>query len=144
MAFRVAAPAENVITVLTDFSYPDRLNPDVTAREILAVRDGVTRVRTEFEGCVLFFCRTTALTQDVTIDGNEITADTVPDGGDFEAGQLRWRVFDAPGGGARIEFRATIRHNSVVLPFIGKFFVRKRLRQQVLSTAENLEVEAAR
>lgn len=143
MAFRVAAPAATVIAVLTDFGYPDRLNPDVTGKEVVAEQDGVTRIRIEFEGCVLFFCRATAMTQDVTVVGNEIRADTIPDGGDFESGQLLWRVFDDPYG-ARIEFRATIRHRSFILPFIGNFFVRKRLRQQLLSTAENLEIEASR
>ena len=53
-------------------------------------------------------------------------------------------VFDDPEGGARVEFRATIKHGSFVLPFIGGFFVRKRLRQQLLTTAENLEIEASR
>lgn len=143
MSFRVAAPAANVIAVLTDFGYPDRLNPDVTDKKVIAEQDGVTRVRIEFEGCALFFCRATAMTQDVTVVGNEIRANTIPDGGDFESGQLLWRVLDDPYG-ARIEFRATIRHRSFILPFIGNFFVRKRLRQQLLSTAENLEIEASR
>lgn len=143
MTFRVAAPAANVIAVLTDFGYPDRLNPDVTGKKIIGEQAGVTRIRIEFEGCVLFFCRTTAMTQDVTIVGNEITADTIPDGGDFDSGQLLWRVFDDPYG-ARIEFRATVRHRSLILPLIGSFFVRKRLREQLLRTAENLEIEASR
>ena len=144
MAFHVAAPAPKVVALLTDFGYPDRLNPDITGKEVLFERDGVTRVRTEFEGCVLFFCKATAMTQDVRVEGREIRADTVPDGGDFESGQLLWHVFDDPEGGARVEFRATIKHGSFVLPFIGGFFVRKRLRQQLLTTAENLEIEASR
>ena len=144
MSFRVSAPAASVIAVLTDFGYPDRLNPDITAKEILAQQNGITRIHTEFEGCVLFFCRATAMTQDVTVDDNEIRADTVPDGGDFESGTLTWRVFDGDEGGSRIEFQATVRHRSFVLPFIGEFFVAKRLKKQLLRAAENLEVEAAR
>ena len=144
MAFRVTAPASEVIALLTDFGYPDRLNPDITGKEVIFEHDGVTRIRTEVEGCVLVFCKATAMTQDVRVEGREIRAETVPDGGDFESGQLMWRVLDDPGGGSRIEFQATIRHGSFVLPFIGEFFVRKRLRQQLLATAENLEIEAAR
>ena len=144
MSFRIAAPAPKIIALLTDFGYPDKLNPDITGKEVIFERDGITRVRTEFEGCVLVFCKATSMTQDVRVDGREIRADTVPDGGDFESGQLLWRVLDDPDGGARVEFRATIRHGSFVLPFIGEFFVRKRLRQQLRATAENLEIEASR
>lgn len=144
MAFRVAATAENVVAVLTDFGYPDRLNPDVTSKEVLFERDGVTRIRIGFRGCVLFFCRATAMTQDIRIRGNEITADAVADGGDFKSGRLHWQVLRSGHDGAAVRFRATVEYEKYVLPFIGKFFVRKRLRQQLLRTAENLEVEASR
>lgn len=144
MSFRVAAPAANVITVLSDFGYPDRLNPDVTSKEVISEQDGVTRVRIGFRGCVLFFCKATAMTQDVRIRGNEITADAVADGGDFKSGRLHWRVVNSEYGSAAVEFQATVEYEKYVFPIVGRFFVRKRLRDQLLRTAANLEIEASR
>lgn len=144
MSFRVTAPPSTVIALLSDFGYPDRLNPDVTSKEVIFERNGVTRVRIGFRGCVLFFCKATSMTQDISVSGNEITADTVADGGDFKSGRLHWHVVDGEQGGTIVGFRATVEHETYVFPLIGKFFVRKRLRDQLLRTAENLEIEASR
>lgn len=144
MAFRITASPPEVIALLTDFSYPDKLNPDVTSKEVVSESGGITRVRVGFRGCVLVFCKATSMTQDVRIQGSEITADAVADGGDFRSGRLRWNVRESEPGETAVRFRATIEHEKYVLPFIGTYFVRKRLKQQLLRTARNLEVEAAR
>lgn len=141
MSLRVAAPASRVVAVLTDFSYPDPVNPDVTHQEVIAVNDGVTRVRTEFEGCVLFVCREVELIQDVRVEGNDIFADVVPGGESFRSGRLHWRVTD-DGGGSRIEFHASVAHDLFVMPLIGGYFLKKRIRNAMLETAENLEKAA--
>jgi hypothetical protein len=144
MSFHISAPVPRVIALLTDFGYPDRLNPDVTSKEVISEQDGVTRVRIGFRGCVLFFCRATAMTQDVRVDGNEITADAIADGGDFKSGRLHWHIADSEPGSAAVRFRATIEHEQFVFPVLGKYFLRKRLREQLLRTAANLEIEASR
>ena len=48
MSLRVSAPSSRVIAVLTDFGYPDPVNPDVTHQEVLAVTGDVMRVPTVF------------------------------------------------------------------------------------------------
>jgi hypothetical protein len=144
MSLRVAAPASRVVAVLTDFSYPDPVNPDVTHQEIIAVEDDVTRVRTEFEGCVLFICREVELIQDVRVVGGEIFSDVVPGGESFHSGRLHWRITDDGEGGSHIEFRASMAHNFFVMPLIGGYFLRKRIRNALLESAGNLEKAASR
>ena len=46
ITFDVAAPVNRVMAVLTDYRYPDRLNPEVTKREVISRQNGITRVRT--------------------------------------------------------------------------------------------------
>ena len=144
MSIRVAAPASRVIAVLTDFGYPDPVNPDVTHREVISVDDGVTRVRTGLEGCVLFICREIELMQDVRVDGNEIIADVVPGSKSFQSGRLHWRIADDGDGGSRIEFRASMVHNFFMMPLVGGYFLKKRMRNKLLESAENLEEAASR
>jgi hypothetical protein len=144
MSFRVSAPVPRVVAVLTDFSYPDPVSPEVTHQEVISVIDGVTRVRTEFDGCVLFVCREVELIQDVRVDANEIFADIVPGGKNFRSGRLHWRISDDGNDGSNIEFRASMVHNFFVMPLIGGFILRKRIQDTLLESAENLEKAASR
>ncbi len=144
ITFDVAAPVNRVMAVLTDYRYPDPLNPDVTNREVISRQRGITRVRTEIRSCVFFFCRDVVLTQDVTVVADTIQATIVPDESDFRSGYLRWLVSSNDKGGAHIGFEAVIEPGFFIPPLIGGFFLRKRLRQEIIATAENLETEAAR
>lgn len=144
MTFSVAAAPARVVTVLTDFGYPDKLNRDVTARQVLGVRDGLTRVRTEFRGCALFLCEDITLVQDVAVTENTVVADVVAGQGDFTSGRLEWRITANETGGARVEFRANMEYDFFVLPVFGRLMLRNRLKQQLLETAENLETEVSR
>ena len=144
ITFDVAAPVDRVMAVLTDYRYPDRLNPEVTKREVISRQQGITRVRTEFHSCVFLFCNDVVLTQDVTVVAGTIQAVIVPDQSDFRSGDLRWLVSSSNNGGSHIGFEAVMEPDFFIPPLIGGFFVRKRLRQEILATAENLETEAAR
>jgi hypothetical protein len=144
ITFDVAAPVDRVMAVLTDYRYPDRLNPEVTKREVISRQNGITRVRTEFRSCVFLFCNDVMLTQDVTVVAGTIEASIVPDESDFRSGYLRWLVSSSDNGGSHIGFEAVMEPDFFIPPLVGGFFVRKRLRQEILATAENLEAEAAR
>jgi len=144
MVFSVAAQPAQIITLLTDYGYPDRLNPEVTAKEILAERDGSTRVRTEFRGCAVFLCKDLALVQDVAVTATTITADVVPGLGDFSSGRLEWHISANGVGGTDVEFSANMNYEFFVVPVFGQLMLRKRLKDNLLRTAENLEAEASR
>jgi uncharacterized protein YqgV (UPF0045/DUF77 family) len=144
MTFSVDTSVNQVIALLTDYGFPNRLNPEVTKREVISRQKGITRVRTEIRSCVFFFCKDVALTQDVTVVANTIQADIVPDESDFRSGYLRWSVSSNDSGGSDIAFKAVIQPDFFIPPLIGGFFVRKSLRREILETAKNLETEAAR
>ncbi len=144
ITFDIAAPVDRVMAVLTDYRYPDRLNPEVTKREVISRQQGITRVRTEFRSCVFLFCKDVVLTQDVTVVAGTIQAVIVPDESDFRSGYLRWLVSSSDNGGSHIGFEAVMEPDFFIPPLVGGFFIRKRLRQEILATAENLEAEAAR
>ena len=144
MTFSVAASANQVMALLTDYGFPNRLNPEVTKREVISRHRGITRVRTEIRSCVFFFCKDVALTQDVSIVADTIQADIVPDESDFRSGYFRWSVSSSDSGGSDIRFEAVVEPDFFIPPLIGGFFVRKSLRREILETAKNLETEAAR
>ncbi len=144
ITFDVAAPVNQVMAVLTDYRYPDRLNPKVTKREVIRQQRGITRVRTEIRSCVFFFCKDLVLTQDVTVVADTIQANIVPDESDFRSGYLRWSVSSSDNGSSHIGFELVMEPDFFIPPLIGGFIIRKRLRQEILATVDNLETEAAR
>jgi hypothetical protein len=144
MTFSVAASVNQVMALLTDYGFPNRLNPEVTKREVISRHRGITRVRTEIRSCVFFFCKDVALTQDVSVVADTIQADIVPDESDFRSGYFRWSVSSSDSGGSDIRFEAVVEPDFFIPPLIGGFFVRKSLRREILATAKNLETEAAR
>ena len=144
MSFSVAATPARVITALTDYDNPARLNPDVEGMEIVAQHDGVTRVRTEFRACALVFCNDLEMLQDVSVSAGRVVADIVPTAGQFSSGRYDWRVTPTAEDGALVHFSATVKYEFFVMPVIGKLVLKRQLRKQLLLTAENLEVEASR
>jgi len=144
MTFAVGASVNQVLAVLTDYGFPDRLDPEVTKREVISRQGEITRVRTEFRACVFIFCKDIALTQDVTVVADTIQADIIPDESDFRSGNFRWSVSSSDNGGSHIGFEAVMEPDFFIPPLVGAFFIRKKLQQKLLATAENLEIEAAR
>ena len=144
MTFGVAASVNQVMAVLTDYGFPDRLDPEVTKREVISRHGRITRVRTEIHACAFFFCKDIVLTQDVTVVTDTIQAHIVPDESDFRSGYFRWSVSSSDNRGSHISFEAIMEPDFFIPPLIGGFFVRKKLRQKILATVENLESETAR
>ena len=144
LTFDVTASVDRVTAVLTDYEHPNRLTPEVTRREVISRQSGITRVRAEIHSCVLFFCKDLTLTQDVTVVAGAIQADIVPEESDFRSGYVLWLVTSNDNGGSHIRYESVIEADFFIPPLIGRFFFRKRLQQQIFTSAENLEREAAR
>ena len=143
VTFNVTASVDQVTAVLTDYEHPNRLTPDATKRQVVSRGSRITRVRTEIHSCVVLFCKDLMLTQDVTVAAGAIQADIVPEESDFLSGYVRWVVTSSASGGSRIQYESVIEPDFFIPPVIGRFFIRKRLQQQIFATAENLAREAA-
>jgi hypothetical protein len=143
MSFDVQANPYRVRSVITDYRNPARLSSAVREREIISQTGGVTRIGTELRGCVVFFCRTITLVQDVTESDDSVRADVVPDGGDFRSGYLLWSIVGAEGGRSHVVFEAVMEPGFFVPPIIGGFLVRSALEKHVTEIARNLASEAA-
>ena len=143
MTFGVAASVDQVMAVLTDYGFPDRLDPEVTKREVISRNGGVTRVRTEVRACAVFFCKNVVLTQDIMAVAGAIDAHIVPDESDFRSGHFHWSVLRSDSGGSHINFEVTMEPDFFIPPLIGGYFVRRKLRLKILTAVENLESEAA-
>ena len=142
--FTVPASIDPITAILTDYEHPERLTPAISDRKVLSRRDGITRVRTDIHGCIVFFCKDLVLTQDVSISQGTINAAVVTEESDFRSGYVRWVMTSNAEGGTDIKYESVIAPDFFVPPLIGRYFVRKWLRGQVYEIAERLVAEALR
>lgn len=144
MTLEIAAPIDQIIAVLTDYRYPDRLNPNVTKKDVISRTREITRVRIEFRSCILFYCRNVVLTQDVTVDAGAVHAETIPEMSDFRSGSMHWQVSRNSNGDSHVSYSAVMEPNIFIPPFIGESLIRKRLRREMVEIAKNLESAVSR
>ena len=144
MKFEIAAPVDQIVAVLTDYRYPDRLSPKVTKKDVISRSEEITRVRIEFRSCVFLYCKQLTLTQDVTANAGAVYAETIPELSDFLSGSMRWLVSPDGNGGSHIVYFAVMEPDIFIPPFIGEPLIRTRLRREMLEIAENLESEVSR
>ena len=79
----VAAPAEYVWRVLTDFMHFYRLNPSIIESDILpSPKPGVARARTLARDCISFICRRIERVEDVQVVGEGQLVASVSSGDD--------------------------------------------------------------
>jgi len=141
LTFDVPASVSEVQAILTDFEHPERLTPAVKQRKVIKREDGVARVRTDIRGCILFFCKSVTLTQDVSVADGRIDADIVPDESDFKSGYLRWSV-STTASGSTVVYESVIEPDFFVPPLIGRYFMRRWLQKQIYGIAQRLRTEA--
>jgi hypothetical protein len=144
MRFSVAAPADEVVAVLTDYSNPNRLNPDVKAQDVLSVHGGVSRVLTEVRSCLFIFCRDITIVQDVTVESTTIRADIVPGISDFRSGSMRWSVTNMSDNMSMVEYTAVMEPDVFIPPLIGRTLIHNMLEKEVLAAAATLEARTSK
>lgn len=101
--------------------------------------DGRQRIKLTFRSCVVFICRKILQIKDVTRrqDGDVFTR-IVPDGKYFESGWEHWRL-NVDGQNTNVQYRAELVPEFNVMPLIGPWLLKQRLRRSLLWAAEKAE-----
>ena len=136
----IRAPAPYVRHVLADFKHLYRLNPSIVESEVLGCnKDGFVMVRTQALGCAAQFCEVLERVECVhLLRSGDIVADIIPELSQFRAGKSYW--WSKPVGEHTIVgYRSYMEPEIIVPPVVGKFLVKKSIKQQMLITFTNLE-----
>ena len=136
----VAAPANRVFAILTDFDRLQRLNPAIVeSRRLVPTPGNPVRVRTVLEGCVAFFCRRMRRVEVVrTSDQRLIRTRILPEDSDFRSGHSRWELA-AVTDGTRLRYRASLVPDFWVPPVIGPWAIKRTLRRGLRTLVRRLE-----
>jgi hypothetical protein len=128
-----ATPGQ-LLAVLTDYDEIHRLHPRmVESRSLGQVGPETTEVFTQFEGCVLVFCRTVRRVEQIRIEGRTLRAVDVPGRGSFSEGSTEWH-FSGGDGGTRLRYEARFVPAFPVAPILGPTILARSVERMTLET----------
>ena len=143
LVMQMQVPAHYVQRVLTDYEHIYRLDPAIIDSEILpAPDDTVVRVRTRINDCIAFFCMTIDRVEDVReLEHGELDARIVAPLSNFKSGHARWRILGSREG-TLVSYLAQMEPDFFIPPVIGSYFVKQKLRKNLLASLERIECMA--
>ena len=140
LASVINAPAEYVYRVLTDYVHLHRLHPSIIQSDILpSPGAGIVRVRTRILDCILIFCMELDRVQDIgEVPPHHLHTVIVPSMSNFRSGKADWRIEDM-GERSQLIYEAQMAPNFTVIPIIGPYLVKRKLREEMASSLLRIE-----
>ena len=136
----IDASAEYVYRVLTDYVHLHRLHPSIIQSDILpSPGAGIVRVRTRILDCILIFCMELDRVQDIgEVPPHHLHTVIVPSMSNFRSGKADWRIEDM-GERSQLIYEAQMAPNFTVIPIIGPYLVKRKLREEMASSLLRIE-----
>ena len=136
----IAAPADYVRYVLTDYRHIYRLNPSIIESEVLEqFEDGAVNVRTKVVGCAAYFCEEIERVEKVRLQpSGDLYAEIIPEQSQFKSGQTHWRIKQI-GNYCEVTYVSDMEPDIYKPPVVGKFLIKKSIRQEMQTSFTNLE-----
>lgn len=140
LVMRIDSQPEAVYALVTDYDGLERISDAIIESELLDATDQehkrrrlVTRV------CILFFCFTSTLVENVVDDSHgRILTTIVPALSDYRYGESIWHI-SAAGPGTRIHFQTTLEPDFWIPPVIGPWLMKQKMRSEAEHTILNIE-----
>ena len=137
----------HVRPLVTDYDQLTRLNDALIESALLVDSgNGQKRRRLVWRSCVLVFCFTVTLVEDVieSEDGNVLTIVTTidPSQSDFTYGETRWLIVGEPDQRTRIQLNGDYIPSFWVPPVVGPWLLKRKLLHEAQNTVQNIETLA--
>lgn len=136
----IDAPASHVRNVLTDFRHIYRLNPSIIESDVLKQHDDDSvNVRTKVIGCAAYFCKELERVEKVSmLPSGDLYAEIIPELSQFKSGQTHWRIKEV-GNHCEITYESDMEPDIFIPPVVGKFLIKKSIREEMQTSFANLE-----
>ena len=136
----IAAPARYVRYVLTDYKHIYRLNPSIIESEVLEQDDDSVSVRTKVVGCAAYFCEELDRVEKVRVlPTGDLHAVIIPELSQFKSGQTHWQIKPL-GDYCEVTYLSDMEPDIYIPPVVGKFLIKKSIREGTLTSFKNLEI----
>ena len=139
----LAAPADYVYYILTDYLHAYRINPSITEIEILpTLESDVTRLRNHSEHCIGLFCFNISWTGEIVEpEHGYIEIETIPELGSFQSGSAIWRI-RPDGAHTLLHHESTLKPDFFIPPLIGDKVMKRKMASDTVATFNRIECYA--
>ena len=135
----IAAPADYVRYVLTDYKHIYRLNPSIIESEVLEQDEaGSASVRTKVIGCAAYFCEELDRVEKVRVlPSGDLYAEIIPELSQFKSGKTHWQI-KPMGDHCEVTYLSEMEPDIYIPPVVGKFLIKKSIREGMRTSFTNL------
>ena len=139
----IKAPTDSVRKVLSDYDHVERLNASILESEVISRNnDGSVTVRTIVKGCAAYYCHEFKRVDVIrTLPSGDIQAELVPESSQFISGTTQWSI-NVEGEDTRIIYFTQVEPDFYIPPVVGKFLIKKAIKEEFQTCFANLEVNA--
>jgi hypothetical protein len=146
LAFDVVIDAEldAVLAIVTDYERLERLSEMLIESTLIETPAGAPlRRMLVARTCLLIFCRSLRVVEDIEAAENVIVTTIVPEQSDFRSGGTRWVLTALDERRCRIEFTGVEEPDFWIPPVLGPLLVKRRLLKEARLVISNIEAAAA-
>ncbi len=123
-----------LFTLLTSYNKLNSYSRLIQDSSLLANGNLLLKIK----ACFAFICFNKKQVMKLNVSYLNITATIIPEQSDFKSGQLQWRITKR-NNNSYIEFSSTMTPKFWIPPFIGPFFIKKKLREEALYSIAQIE-----
>ncbi len=134
------APEQYIYDVITDYAHAYLINPGISSVDILpSDHEGVVRVHHRSKHKLGPFSLEVDWTGDIVETGHgRIQITTVPEFSSFHSGFAQWEI-QTHGDRTYVLHESSLRPAFDIFPIIGKYIVKKHIKEQSLTTFSRIE-----
>ena len=136
----VASRFQPVHALVTDYDQLYRISEILIETSLLSEADAeIKRRRLVVRTCILIFCFTATMVEDVWEDENIIITKIIPELSDYKFGETEWRVNPVDQKHSRIDLHSELEPAFWIPPFIGPYLMKKKMIGEAKKTISRIE-----
>ncbi len=140
----ITAPIEPVHALVTDYDRLHLISEVLVETSLLSEADAeIKRRRLVTRTCILIFCFTAKMVEDVWETENTILTKIIPEQSDYKFGKTEWYVEKVDAEHSRIKLYCELEPGFWIPPFVGPYLMKQKMMSEAKKTIARIEVLAA-
>jgi hypothetical protein len=136
----VSSRFDPVYIIVTDYEQLHRISEVLVETALLSKADAeVKRRRLVTKTCILIFCFTAKMVEDVWEVDNSIITKIIPEQSDYKFGKTVWRVNSVDDEHSRIQLFCELEPDFWIPPFIGPYLLKRKMMSEAKKTINRIE-----
>jgi hypothetical protein len=136
----VASQFAPVHAIIRNSENLDQISDVLIETSLLGDADAeIKRRRLVVKTCILFFCFTAKMVEDVWENQNSIVTEIIPELSDYKFGKTKWQVIPVDEAHSRIKLYCELEPDFWIPPLIGPYLMKQKMMSEAQKTIYRIE-----